>query len=249
MLCTLCSVLCVCLWQWSSCRVECLCLCLVNLRVAAVASAAAVPGTCSQLLGLCCFHYRPHGRLLDVQTARARTQRTLGQPTVCPPCAFASPIPLICCSLLGASFISQLAALSYELNMQVPFYSWEQESHSDLFGCCNCNWSCGLLGWLKLITFFMAHISFFSAFPLLLPSLIAFYEHYYFLFLFTPYPWPLSFSLSLTLSLWWFFHSINLRVDLFAGDTGSCFFSLLLLLLFIWKSVQTRCGIIATCCV
>lgn len=68
------SLLCVCRWQWSSCRVECLCLCLVNLRVAAVAASAAVPGTCSQLLGLCCFHYRPHGRLLNAKCADSQSK-------------------------------------------------------------------------------------------------------------------------------------------------------------------------------
>lgn len=76
--CALYSLLCVCRWQWSSCRVECLCLCLVNLRVAAVvasaSAAAAVPGTCSQLLGLCCFHYRPHGRLLNAKCADSQSK-------------------------------------------------------------------------------------------------------------------------------------------------------------------------------
>lgn len=198
----------------------------------------------------------------NVQTARARTQRALGQPTVHPPPSCDSSPPCALCLSHAANLLQppwcifhfaaraarsaviwiKYASAVPQLGAGVAVGSlWVLLLQLQLFG---------LELWpawvIKVNYIFHGSYQLFRSAFFLLPSLIAFYEHYFF-FLFMPCPWSLS--LSLSLSLWWFFHSINLRVDLFAGDTGSCFFPGRLLLLFIWKSVQTRCGIIATCCV
>lgn len=109
----------------------------------------------------------------NVQTARARTQRTLGQPTVLPPpCA-----PLLFCLSHAANLLQPPCCIfHFAARSAVIWIKYGSAVLQSGAGVAvgslwvlqlqlQPGWSCGLLGWLKLITFFMAHISYFSQPP------------------------------------------------------------------------------------
>lgn len=182
----------------------------------------------------------------NVQTASARTQRTLGQPTVCPPlCLRLShsanllqpPWCIFHFAARSAVIWIKYASAVLQLGAGVALGSlWVLQLQLEL-------WPAWVI---KVNYIFHGAYQFFLCHPLTHFSFLCLLHFMNIIIIF--YLCHVL-GLSLPLSLWWFFHSINLRVDLFAGDRGKLLFSLLLLLLFIWKSVQTRCGIIPTCCV